>query len=117
MGSTLLTDGHNEQVHWTRGPIRLTIELPKSINKREDVEKRKDERAPVPCYPAIVVSIASVFIRCTSSFRSLSPKRPVVDDDVLQYLIATFGETDDNHPVGIVRLTEIQIGSVTLQAA
>ena len=37
----------NDQVHRARGPTGLTIEQQKSVNEAEDVEKPKDERAPV----------------------------------------------------------------------
>ncbi len=38
---------HNDQVHRARGPMGLTFEQPKSVDEGKDVEKPKDERAPV----------------------------------------------------------------------
>ena len=37
----------NDQVHRARGPMRLNVEQPRSVNEGEHVEKPKDERAPV----------------------------------------------------------------------
>ena len=37
----------NDQVHRARGPTKLTFEQPKSVNEGADLEKPKDERAPV----------------------------------------------------------------------
>ena len=42
-----LAAGTNDQVHRARGPMGLTFEQPKSVNEGVDVEKPKDERAPV----------------------------------------------------------------------
>ena len=37
----------NDQVHRAGGPTRVNVEKPKTLNEGEDVEKPKDERAPV----------------------------------------------------------------------
>ena len=37
----------NDQVHRARGPMGKTIEQQESVNEGKDVEKPKDERAPV----------------------------------------------------------------------
>jgi len=37
----------NDQGYRARGPMRLNVEQPKSVSEGEDVEKPKNERAPV----------------------------------------------------------------------
>ena len=43
----MCSQSDNDQVHRARGPRRVNVEQPKSVNAGEDVEKPKDERAPV----------------------------------------------------------------------